>query len=280
MTGPSGDPSCLGGIWSSSDGQAWRCDASDPSFTGFGPYAAAGSPDVEIAVGLTSAGPESPDGLPGAVWSRPAASAGPPAASPSDGPSAEPAAILDVTCGTAAPVLSSDRVRAAADGIRIRVTGEPGWVLGIGGDSGQESVQLEAATQDLVLRIAPGDVTVECGDPTLPNLSPTSPLRVEDPDGWYRSMAIGAGAGSCFAGIVDYAEGARGDTVDPVLQARKALRGLKPGDIVERAGYPVDRGSVRVVRAGEVIGVLGYEADGHGGWLSTGSTLCGGLGAG
>jgi hypothetical protein len=48
--------------------------------------------------------------------------------------------------------------------------------------------------------------------------------------------------------------------------------------VVERAGYPVDTGSVRVVRSGEVIGVLSFEDDGHGGWLYTGSTLCGGLG--
>ena len=71
-TGPSGDPSCLGGIWDSADGRAWSCVASDPALTGFGPYAAAGSPTTEVAVGLTSAGGDSPNGLPGAVWWRPA----------------------------------------------------------------------------------------------------------------------------------------------------------------------------------------------------------------
>ena len=70
-TGPSGEPSCLGGIWASTDGRAWQCVASDPALKGFGPYAAAGSPTTEIAVGLTSAGEESPNGLPGAVWWRP-----------------------------------------------------------------------------------------------------------------------------------------------------------------------------------------------------------------
>ena len=29
-TGPSGEPSCLGGIWASSAGRAWKCVASDP----------------------------------------------------------------------------------------------------------------------------------------------------------------------------------------------------------------------------------------------------------
>ncbi len=68
-TGPSGEGSCLGGIWASTDGRAWRCDASDPAFEGFGPYAAAASDAVEVAVGLTSGG-DAPEGLPGAVWSR------------------------------------------------------------------------------------------------------------------------------------------------------------------------------------------------------------------
>jgi len=71
-TGPSADTSCLGGIWSSTDGSAWACEAADPAFEGFGPYAAAGSPSVEIAVGLTSfgCGEDCPGGFPGAVWWR------------------------------------------------------------------------------------------------------------------------------------------------------------------------------------------------------------------
>jgi hypothetical protein len=73
-TGPSGDTSCLGGIWSSTDGSAWTCEATDPAFEGFGPYAAAGAPSVEIAVGLTSFGcgeDDCPNGFPGAIWWRP-----------------------------------------------------------------------------------------------------------------------------------------------------------------------------------------------------------------
>jgi hypothetical protein len=73
-TGPSGGSSCLGGIWSSTDGAAWTCDATDPAFEGFGPYAAAGSPTIEIAAGLTSFGcgeDGCPNGSPGAIWWRP-----------------------------------------------------------------------------------------------------------------------------------------------------------------------------------------------------------------
>jgi hypothetical protein len=70
-TGPSGEPSCLGGIWASSDGRSWQCVASDPTFAGFGPYAAAASTSVEVAVGLQALSDPPPAGLPGAVWRRP-----------------------------------------------------------------------------------------------------------------------------------------------------------------------------------------------------------------
>jgi hypothetical protein len=71
-TGPSGGPSCRGGIWESADGRAWQCVMAARRFTGFGPYAAASSGAVDVAVGLASAGSdgESADGMPGAVWYR------------------------------------------------------------------------------------------------------------------------------------------------------------------------------------------------------------------
>jgi len=65
-TGPSGSDSCLGGIWSSTDGAAWSCVATDPAFTNFAAYAAAASSTTEVVVGF--------DGTNGAgsiVWTRP-----------------------------------------------------------------------------------------------------------------------------------------------------------------------------------------------------------------
>lgn len=67
-----GSIGCLGGIWSSADGRAWRCEASNKNFQGFSPYAAAASDTVEVAVGLTDAGWDENSGLgmPGAAWYR------------------------------------------------------------------------------------------------------------------------------------------------------------------------------------------------------------------
>jgi len=229
-----------------------------------------------FAAGCTAtATPMTPSSMPSPT-AQPTSS---PTPAPTTGTPGEPASILEVSCGPAATILGSDAVRTSPDGIHLRVTGQPGWSLGIDHEFGHEAVVLDSPSQDLVLRIAPGNVTVDCGDPTLANLPPSSALRIEDPDGLYRSLAIGTGAGSCVSDSDD-AGGAKGKAGDPVLQARMGLRGLRAGDVVERAGYPVDKGSVRVVRAGEVIGVLTYDADGHGGWLPMGSTLCGGLSAG
>jgi hypothetical protein len=64
--GPSGPPSCLGGIWSSTDGTSWKCEASTAGFDGFAPYAAAASPTLEIVVGFGRPG----GAITGAVWTR------------------------------------------------------------------------------------------------------------------------------------------------------------------------------------------------------------------
>jgi hypothetical protein len=203
-----------------------------------------------------------------------------PPSPPTAGASGELVAVLDVRCGPGAPELGSDRVRASRDGVRIRVTGEPGWLLGIEDESRRESVPLEAAVQELVLGVAPGNVTIDCGDPTLPDLPPASALRIEDPDSWYRPMSIDNSVGSCVSGSASYGNEARGKSADPVRQAQELLRGLRAGDMVERGGYATDKGWVRVVRADEVIGILEFNSDGYGGWLLMGSTLCGNLSTG
>jgi len=297
ITGGVDASTCHAGMWESADGRTWRCAATDAVLDGFGPYVAASSATIDLVVGLTTVGYDENSGIgnPGAAWWRaaaapaPAASASPPpapapssvpTAAPTAGASGELVAVLDVRCGPGAPDLGSDRVRASRDGVRIRVTGEPGWYLGIEHESGRESVPLDAANPEIVLRLAPGDVRIDCGDPTLPDLPPASALRIEDPDGWYHPSAISDGVGSCVSGSASYGPDARGKTTDPVGQARALLRGLKAGDVVERAGYATDKGRVRVVRADKVIGSLEFEADGHGGWLLMGSSLCGNLSTG
>jgi hypothetical protein len=196
---------------------------------------------------------------------------------PAPEPSGELVAVLEVRCGDGAPELNSDRVRTTRDGVQLRITGQKGWTLGIGYQTGGDGIDLKRGTQLVVRRLPPGDLTLNCGDNGQAEPLPERLVRIEDPDGWYRSMELGNVGGSCMSGEAMFVEDARGSKENPVRQARKLLKGLRAGDVVQRGGYPADKGLVRVVRDGQVIGVLRYEEDGHGGWLLGGSALCGGL---
>lgn len=83
-----------------------------------------------------------------------------------------------------------------------------------------------------------------------------------------------------MAGSNSYGEGTLGEQGEPVELARAHVTGLAPDDVVERGGYAVQTGLVRIVRACEVIGRFGFDPDGHGGWLLGGWILCAGLAGG
>lgn len=213
------------------------------------------------------------------------AGAGTPPGTPMEGgttpapgePSSEPAAEVAVACAAGAPALDADRVRTSADGVRFVVNGPAGWVLGVTTARGHESVELSASPALITLRVPPGDAGISCADPALPEIGPAAPLVVEDPDGWYRPAEPEPAGGDCVSMSATPAMGATGAKGDPVALARIALADLRPGDVVERGGYPVDTGTVRVVRDGVVVGRLTYVADGQGGWLLLSSTMCQGL---
>ena len=100
-------------------------------------------------------------------------------------------------------------------------------------------------------------------------------LRIVDREGLWVSPELDC-EGAVGAGVSDYAGGAAGEKGDPVHIAKRQLAGkLRPGDIVERAGYPNSSTRlVRVVRDGRTTMTVEYEPDGQGGWLSTTTTAC------
>jgi hypothetical protein len=208
---------------------------------------------------------------------RPAAAVATPVVRPADSPAIATAVL--VTCGPGAPILGSNSVGVASVGVRFVVTGTVGWALGISSDRGDESILLERSPMVIATTsVLPGDAVVSCSDPSLPATAPGTALRIEDPAGLYRPIAPGSSAGACMSGNLSYGPNAKGKHGDPVALTRAVVSGIKPQDVVERGGYPAERGSVRIVRAGEVIGSLGFDSDGAGGWLLIDSTLCDGLG--
>ena len=188
------------------------------------------------------------------------------------------AAEAVIECGAGAPVLGSDRVRASADGVRFVVTGKVGWMFGVSTDGGSDATQLESSPVQITRLVPPGDVGVSCADPSLPGAAPVAVLRIEDPDGLYRPVATSPTARGCVSGNVDYGEDAPGKPGDPIRLTRVAVDGIAAGDVVERGGYPVENGSVRIVRADAVVGSVRFGSPRSGGWLLLGWTLCEGLG--
>jgi hypothetical protein len=223
----------------------------------------------------SSAAP-SPSSAPTASASTSAAPVATPAPSPA-GWSAL-AAEVAVECGPGTPVLGSGQVRASADGVRFVVTGKVGWVFGLLTDGGSEAIQLDGRPARITLLVPPGDVGVSCADPSLPGAAPVSALRIDDPDGLYRPVATGPTASGCVSGNVDYGADAPGNPGDPIGLTRAAVDGILAQDTVERGGYPVEDGSVRIVRAEEVVGHVAFGSVRSGGWLLLGWTLCEGLG--
>jgi len=100
-----------------------------------------------------------------------------------------------------------------------------------------------------------------------PTLAPPAPLAAP-------TASPSSGATGCVSLNLDYGQDARGKAGDPVDLARNAVAGLRAGDVVERGEAA---GSVRIVRAGEIVGNVAYVSDGAGGWLLVGGTLCDGF---
>ena len=190
-------------------------------------------------------------------------SAEPTAAAPSATAAASPVeapAALEVTCDGTDTVISTPLVRTQPDGIHIRFVNTSGRELtfGIEDAFGGEAILVGGGT--FVYTFGPGTYRLTCAEAMRD-------FAIVDPDRLYTSAACAEDGGTI--GTNEYGTGARGPRGTLLDVARAQLRGLMPGDVVERAGYPEASGAklVRVVRQGQVVAVLWYIDDGHGGWL-------------
>jgi hypothetical protein len=195
----------------------------------------------------------------------------------------EPTALPDVArvvCDENGARLETASVRPQPDGIHFEIVNEAGGERSVAIQNAQGTgtgMGVPAGTSTQVVDIEPGAVTVSCSDPaTEPGAGEA--LEVVDEDGIWVSTRLECA--EQFSQVLDYIQGASGETTDPLEAARKAVEGfgLEPDDVFERAGYPdTDTARVRMVRDGEPIAIVDLIDDGTGKWLVSMVTGCSSL---
>jgi hypothetical protein len=202
---------------------------------------------------------------------------------PAESTAAEPTALPDVArivCDENGARLETPSAKAQPDGIHFEIVNEAGGERSLSIQNAEGTgtgMGIPAGTSTQVVDIEPGALTVSCTDPaTEPGAGES--LEVVDEDGIWVSTRL-----TCaeqFSQVLDYIQGASGETTDPLVAARKAVEGfgLEPDDVFERAGYPdTDTARVRMVRDSEPIAIVDLIDDGTGKWLVSMVTGCSSL---
>ena len=202
---------------------------------------------------------------------------------PAESTEPEPTALPDVArvvCDENGARLETTSVRPQPDGIHFEIVNETGSERSVAIQNAQGTgtgMGVPAGTSTHVVDVEPGALTVACTDPaTEPGAGEA--LEVVDEDGIWVSTRLGCA--EQFSQVVDYIQGASGETTDPIEAAKKAVEGfgLEPDDVFERAGYPdTDTTRVRMVRDGEPSAVVDLIDDGTGKWLVSMVTGCSSL---
>lgn len=202
---------------------------------------------------------------------------------PAESTEQEPTALPDVArvvCDENGARLETTSVRPQPDGIHFEIVNETGGERSVAIQNARGAgtgMGVPAGTSTHVVDVEPGALTIACTDPaTEPGAGEA--LEVVDEDDIWVSTRLGCA--EQFSQVVDYIQGASGETTDPLEAAEKAVEGfgLEPDDVFERAGYPdTDTARVRMVRDGEPIAVVDLIDDGTGKWLVSMVTGCSSL---
>jgi len=173
--------------------------------------------------------------------------------------------------------LLTPRVAVQSDGIHISVRNLAGEPASLGG----LAVDAEEGRSEHVSRTAPGEIDVACWP--YSKHEERRPQRVHmivaDPHGYWVSPKLECLSRTASTSILDYFGEAEGEKGDPVDIARRSLTGLKPEDVVRRAGYPEAASpTVAVAREGRTLVTLFFIAAQDGGWLLSTQENCSGSG--
>ena len=194
----------------------------------------------------------------------------------------EPAAVADaarVVCTADGTRVETPTVAPRPDGIHVEILNETDAERSFslsGTDSGL-GVPAPPGTTEQVVDLGPGALTVGCDDPAT-EPTPGEPIEIVDPEGLWIPTELPCA--EQFSQVVDYIQGAQGDTSDPLEAARKAVEGygLEPDDVFEPVGYAeAEAPKVALVRDGAPLAVVYLIDDGSGKWLVSTVTGCSSL---
>ncbi len=201
-----------------------------------------------------------------------------PSADPASAPVAAPPATAVVVCGPQGASVETPEVAASPDGVHVEIRNETGTEQAIhveAGESGQGE-GVPPGTQERVWALPPGPVTVTCFDPAVePAEQAAATFEVVDPDGLW--VPTGLDCAEVTGSVLDYMAGAPGVQGDPADVARASSEvDVARDDVVELAGYPEADGgaTVRVLRDGRAIALVGLAPSEDGGWLVTTVSRC------
>jgi len=201
-------------------------------------------------------------------------------------PAARPPATLRLVCDGHFDKALTSTVAVQRDGLHVEVENVSSTPLAIaiysstGGERGGDAAR---GVSNRVFALAPALIRVGCYDAYHQDASRLRSVwpevSVVDPHGFYVPERVSPTCpGSTSVLLLDYMPEARGEHGDPASVVREMLRAqglLKPGDTVERAGYPVAAmPKARLVRHGQIIAVVKLIPDHHGGWLESSLEQC------
>ncbi len=180
-----------------------------------------------------------------------------------------------IVCTADGTRLLTPAVRPRSDGVHVILSQQGGAPATLSTD---QTGGWKPEPKPFVVTLPPGDAHLGCMTIADWNVDPPRhrgwvTLQVVDQDGrWVDDRPLG---GTCSQSSIDYAPTAAGDPESQL--ARKALQalGARPGDQVERAGYPRQQPiEYRLVRDGTVVALATYASTAHGRWLLDGVQKC------
>jgi hypothetical protein len=209
--------------------------------------------------------------------------AGPGVGSPQPSDREEAATVARIVCDREGTRVLTPKVEAQPDGVHFvidnRLKADTGYSVEFP-ESGGIGENAPKGKSEHVEPFPPGKVHIGCYESREGPKPDYGTLKVVEGESGYKSTELECPSGMAVGGEDGfYTPGAKEEKADPVVITRHRFsEEIESGDVVEVVGYPEseDQRSVRVVRQGRVVAVVGYFRE-SGGWLGSGYSACAGF---